>query len=212
MPLASHTSLVRHLSIASADAITPLPVYGNLQRLERALDRAVLAEAAVQRDEHAIEAVALQLPQVALGGIERMRIDTLLAQRAQHAVAGHERNLALRRRSAQQHGHLAELRTAHLASPTIRTSGSSSTPVLRAHRFAHVADQRLDVRGARAPAGIHDEIRVLLRHARAADRVALEAARLDEPRRVVARRIAEHAAGVGQRQRLRRDALAPAVP
>ena len=28
MPLASQTSLVRHLSIASAEAITPLPVYG----------------------------------------------------------------------------------------------------------------------------------------------------------------------------------------
>ena len=36
--------------------------------------------------------------------------------------------------------------------------------------------------------------------------MALEAADFDQPRGVIARRIAEHAAGVGQRQRLRRDA------
>ena len=89
--------------------MTPLPVYGIFERLQRALHGAVLAEAAVQRDEHAGEAFAAQLPQVALGGIERVRVDALLAQRRKDAVAGHERHFALRGRTAQEHGDFAEL-------------------------------------------------------------------------------------------------------
>src|SRR4051812_17740238 len=48
---------------------------------------------------------------------------------------------------------------------------------------------------------------MLLRHTRAAAREAFQAARLDEARGVVARRIAEHASGVWKRQRLSRHAL-----
>jgi hypothetical protein len=48
---------------------------GNAQQFERALHRAVFAEAAMQRDEAALEAFALQLDQVALGRVEGMRVD-----------------------------------------------------------------------------------------------------------------------------------------
>src|SRR6185312_6201369 len=97
------------------------------------------------------EAVALQLPQVALGGIERMRVDALLAERGDHAFARHQRDLALGGRAAHQHGDLAEFvagghwtppgwdlappvrnagdASAIAGSPRMRTSGSRSTPV-----------------------------------------------------------------------------------
>ena len=114
MPLASQTSFVRHLSIASADAITPLPVYGIAQRLERALHGAVLAEPAVQRDEHAVEAFALEVEELPVPGVERVRVHALLDERRQHRVARQERDLALRRRPAHQHGDLAEFAHARL--------------------------------------------------------------------------------------------------
>ena len=50
-PAACHTSLVRHLSIASAEREHAAAGVGDAEQLERALDRAVLAAAAVQRDE-----------------------------------------------------------------------------------------------------------------------------------------------------------------
>jgi hypothetical protein len=58
---------------------------------------------------------------------------------------------------------------------------------------AHVLDQRLDVGGARR-AVIDDEIGVLLRDRRVADAKSLQARALDEPRRVIARRIGEYRA------------------
>src|SRR5690348_3163365 len=80
----------------------------NAQRLERALDGAVLAEAAVQRDERALEALGLELVEGALGRIERVRVHALALQRSQDRVAGEERDLSLRARSAHQHGDFAE--------------------------------------------------------------------------------------------------------
>ena len=62
---------------AIAEAITPEPVYGNAEQLERALHAAVLAVAAVQRDEAAREAFALELGELALGRIEGVRVDAL---------------------------------------------------------------------------------------------------------------------------------------
>ena len=82
---------------------------GDAQQFQRALHRAVLAEAAVQRDEAALEALALELRQVALGRVEGMRIDALGLQRLQHAAARHQRDLALGRVAAHQHGDLAEV-------------------------------------------------------------------------------------------------------
>src|SRR5207248_5505376 len=96
------------------------------ERFQRALHGPVFAETSVQRDEHAIEAVLLQLEQIAYGRIEWIRVDAFLAQRAEHGIAGQERNFALRRRTAHQHGDFSEV--VH-GSPMIRTSGSRSTPV-----------------------------------------------------------------------------------
>jgi hypothetical protein len=64
--LGSQTRLVMTLSMEMLEAITP-DRCRDAQQLERALHRAVLAEAAVQRDEAALEALALELRQVALG-------------------------------------------------------------------------------------------------------------------------------------------------
>src|SRR5215472_7810550 len=75
------------------------------------------------------------------------------------------------------------------------------------HDVAHVLDQLLYVDRSRTPTGIDDEIRMLLRHARAADAEALEPATLDEPRGVVARWIAEHAPRIRQIERLGGDPL-----
>src|SRR5437867_2594903 len=75
----------------------------------------------------------------------------------------------------------------------------------RAHRFAYVVDQRLDIRCARVALGIDDEVRVLFGDARAADRVSLETAGFDEARRMIAGWIAKYAAGVRRAERLRRD-------
>ena len=54
-----------------ADAITPGPVW-DAQQLQRALHRAVLAVAAMQRDEAAVVAVGFQLGQVGMRRIEGM--------------------------------------------------------------------------------------------------------------------------------------------
>ncbi len=217
MPLASHTSFVRHLSIASADAITPLPVYGMCS----VSSAPCTVPSSPKRPCNAMKTRAkpscTSSGSVALRRIERVRVDAAFAQRLQHRVARQQRDLALGRRAAHQHCHLAEVsgmcrhqRRASPspvpATPSIRTSGSSVIPVSAATTAAHTGDQRFDVRRARRALRIDDEIRVLLRHARAADRVALEPAGFDQARCMIARRIAEHAAGVRQRERLRRDA------
>src|SRR5258706_11680649 len=75
----------------------------------------------------------------------------------------------------------------------------------RGDRRVHVIDERLDVGRARST-GIHDEVRMLRRHLRAPDRMALQPARLDEARGVVAFGIAKDAARVRLVERLRGDA------
>src|SRR5690606_37619598 len=55
------------------------------------------------------------------------------------------------------------------------------------HRPLHVTDQSFDIRGARR-AIVDDEVRVHLRDARAADAKTLQAARLYQSSRVIARR------------------------
>src|SRR5690606_15004033 len=74
--------------------------------------------------------------------------------------------------------------------------------VFAPHRVAHMGDQPLDVRRLRLPQ-VDDEVRVLFRHLRIADAVALEAAGLDQPGRMVVRRVAEGRSRVGQIERLR---------
>src|SRR5688572_17016732 len=67
----------------------------------------------------------------------------------------------------------------------------------------HVLDQLLDVRSARGSV-VHNEVRVHLRDARAADAMSLEAGGIDQPRRVIARRVREHRAARPLADRLRR--------
>jgi hypothetical protein len=69
-----------------------------------------------------------------------------------------------------------------------------------------VLDQRLDVRGGGLAVRVDDEVRMLLGDPRVPDRIALEAARLDQARRVIVRRVAEDRARVRKVERLRRDA------
>jgi len=87
------------------------------------------------------------------------------------------------------------------ASPTMRTSGTSSNAVHALHGLTHLVDQLLDVRGRRL-ALVEDEIGVLLRDHRAPMPRALEAGRFDEPRGVIPRRIGEHRATAPLPQRL----------
>jgi hypothetical protein len=70
-----------------------------------------------------------------------------------------------------------------------------------------VTDQRLDVGRGREPFLIDDEIGVLFRNARAADRKSFESAALDQARSVIAFRIAEYRSRVWQAERLGRNAL-----
>ena len=110
--------------------------------------RAVLAVAAVQRDEAAREALALQLGQVALGR-DRTHARRRPCDRSavEHAAARHQRDLALGRRAAHQHRDLAErLRTRSAPSPRPAASGSTLARMRAscqqlAHLRRHVADR-----------------------------------------------------------------------
>ena len=55
MPLSRITFLKRSLSIASADAATPAPTYGDVRELEQPLHRPVLAERPVQDRQHDVD-------------------------------------------------------------------------------------------------------------------------------------------------------------
>ena len=100
---------------------------GNAEPFKDALDGAVFAEAAVQGNEDALEALLFERREVLLLRVEGMRIDALRSQRLQHHGAALQRYLAFRRFAAEQHCNLAEL---HAASPTIRTSVCSTTPFI----------------------------------------------------------------------------------
>ena len=90
-PSASQTRLVADLVDRDGGRHHARAGVGNAEQLQRALHRAVLAEAAMQRDEAAIESAGLQFGQVPLGRIERVGVDAARQQRLQHAAAGHER-------------------------------------------------------------------------------------------------------------------------
>src|SRR2546428_1618312 len=77
---------------------------------------------------------------------------------------------------------------------------------LRFHFRAAAVHQRLHILGARIT-DVHDEVRVLRAHHRAALGHPLEAGGLDETAGVISRRVAEDRAGVGLRERLFGHAL-----
>ena len=138
---------------------------GDAQHLERALHRAVLAEAAVQRDEGAREALALQVEELALLRVEGVRVHALLAQRRRARALPEMSEIS---RSAEG----PPIRTATL--PRARGSamvasrvGRRCAPRARARRRCVACTvactcsiTRLDV-GRRRAAEVHDEVGVL---------------------------------------------------
>ena len=159
-PSASHRRLVRSLSMASAEASTPLPVYGNAEPFEDALHRAVLAEAAVQRNERFFEFLFDQIFKTLFRRIERMRVDALLAQRGEHHAAALQRHLALGRLAAEEDRDL-HARPLPRCAPRESARRSSFQELF----VLHLVDQPFDVGGARRALRVDDEVGVLLGHA-----------------------------------------------
>src|SRR5690606_9137594 len=119
----------------------PAPGVRYVQVFQCSLQRAVLAARSVQRDPDPVEAGAREFPQVLSGGIPGSGINVAGPQRFEHCRATVQRNLAFAGSTAEHHRHPAErsriryldqllaLRVAHRgASPTIRTSCTSSMP------------------------------------------------------------------------------------
>ena len=82
---------------------------GNAQQFERTLHGAVFTESAVQCNETPLETFFFEIGQIAFGWIESMGIDTTTAQGIEHAIAGHERDVALGGFATHQDGHLTEM-------------------------------------------------------------------------------------------------------
>src|SRR6185503_13355683 len=201
IPEASQTSFVRHLSIESAEAITPLPVYGifmtssapctvpsspkrpcsamktrrNPSRLSSKSSRSAGSNgcASTPRERSASSTARPEMSEISRS-----------AEGPPMSTATRPKSLAMARLP-----HDADL-------------ADQSDPGARFDRRLHMVDERLDVVSGRATR-VHDEIRVLRRHQRATDGEALEAACFDEPRGVVAHRVAKDAAGVRLVQGLR---------
>jgi hypothetical protein len=108
MSLASQTSLVRHLSIASADAMTPLPVYGmpSVSSAPCTVPSSPNRPCSAMKTRSKPSRFNSKIDRSF--GSNRMRIDAFLDERFQHRVARKERDFALGRRAAHQHGDLAE--------------------------------------------------------------------------------------------------------
>ena len=117
----------------------PAAGVGNTQRFEHALDRAVLASSTVQRDEDAVETRGLQFGKRLAARIERMRVDAAAAQGVEHASARHDRDLALRRATAEQHADLAERCRRRSFRPRSGKPCGHLPDRARAHRDHHVA-------------------------------------------------------------------------
>src|SRR5690606_14627373 len=80
----------------------------NAHGLEQPLDHTVLAVAAMQDVEHAVETTLAQRLQQRRDAIHRLRVDAARAQRLEHVAARVERDLALGTVAAHQHRHAAE--------------------------------------------------------------------------------------------------------
>ena len=108
MPLASHTSFVRHLSIASADAMTPLPVYG----MRSVSSAPCTVPSSPKRPCSAMNTRAkpsrLSSNRLRSAGSNACASTPRSRSAVEHRVAGQQRDLALGGRPAQQDGDLAE--------------------------------------------------------------------------------------------------------
>ena len=105
-------------------------------QFKRALNRAILAITPVQRNKGAVE--RRQITQRPFRRIERLRIDALPLQRCQYPRTAVERNIALRRAPAHQHGNLTERTHAHrlyrLLLPKMSPLGSFHSSFTKPHR------------------------------------------------------------------------------
>jgi hypothetical protein len=79
------------------------PGVGNAEQFQRALHRAVFTPAAMQIDERALRTEGLERRQVVHRRIESKGIDPARLQRGEHALARHQRHLALGGKTAHEH-------------------------------------------------------------------------------------------------------------
>ena len=145
-----------------------------------------------------------------------MRVDAAALERREHGVAAQQRNLALARISAEQHGDPAELlrigdallrggvvaQTHQAFSPRILTSGCRRTPCWRS-TVSCTCPISCSISAALRVAVVDDEIGVLGGHRGIAEAESLEARGFDQARRVISRRIREHRAAAPFADRLR---------
>ena len=81
----------------------------NTHQFQRALNRAIFAESAVQNIEGCLKTLCFQLRQRGFFGVERMSIDAFAFQGSQNSGAAVQRNFALAGESTHQHGHFAKI-------------------------------------------------------------------------------------------------------
>ena len=167
---------------------------GNAHELEHGLDRAVLAAAAVKRVEHAVgrrRQRGEERAQVARH-VDAAHVIAQGFERARAFAAADQRDLALggpaahQHRDALRHGRRSGARGAADAADFPFERDAARV----ADAAAHLLAQRLDVGGG-GLAGIDEEIRVLLRHHRAAHAQAAAARLVDQLPRLAAGRIGE---------------------
>src|SRR6185312_14871857 len=99
--------------------------------LEQALDAAVLAVGAVQRDPGGVDLFAAQVRAEIVGAalpVDGDRVVALALERRVDAAARVERHVALRRRAAHDDADPLALELAHASSPTTLTSSSRRMP------------------------------------------------------------------------------------
>src|SRR5258708_29275081 len=99
----------------------------NARQLERALNRAVLAIAAVQHTEDSCEAICDERCESPFLRIESVCIDAFFLQSGRYHGAALERNGTLCGPPPHQHSDLSKVARLHAASPMILTSGINST-------------------------------------------------------------------------------------
>src|SRR5258708_32654923 len=204
IPEASQTSLVRHLSIASAEPITPLPVYG-------------------MRSVSSAPCTVPSSPKRPCSAMKtRAKPSRFRSKRSRSAGSNACASTRLPRSAAStalpdmsEISRSAEgppISTATLPKESLKLFPDNShftdqlDTGLREHGRLDVVHHRLDVlRGGASQ--VHDEIGVLRRDPRAADREALQPPRLHHPPPVAPPRTPEDAARVALVQRLRGHAL-----
>ena len=81
----------------------------NTHQFQRALNRAIFAESAVQNIEGRLKTLCFQFRQRGFFRIERMGIDAFAFQGSQNSGAAVQRHFALAGEATHQHGHFAKI-------------------------------------------------------------------------------------------------------